>query len=409
MGISVRTGASSTGFRKIGSRLAIGSRWRRHVATLAIALLVASVGLLATPSLVRAQDACVGSSQSLTAPSQVYPGAIFCSNEGGNQAYSLQFQGDCNLVLLTGRWQPLWSSVTGGRTCTSTNSCLAMQNDGNLVIYYPNGCGNPPAIWSSGTDGHAAANYCVVVQVDGNVVIYAPGSPCGSGGSYLTGANSPTLTQSSNTRPFEGADSWRTSPVVEGRNTCPYPCKSTLVNFRAIDQYSARRPNWTSAVQAAVTAWNQSPTAYSFAPITNDTWNYIDATFPGDTTYANCGTKLNLYPTVTGLTLDYDQSGTLFFDAEAHTIKWTDVCLNEYQLPSSGGSVVQNTVGHELGHTIGLAHNLRDPNSIMNPNVSNVLAPDSNDTGAPSPACPNQGNGYGGLGGGSTCIYGWGD
>jgi hypothetical protein len=46
-----------------------------------------------------------------------------------NHAYSFQFQDDCNLVLLTGRWQPLWSSNTGGRSCTSTNSCLALQGD----------------------------------------------------------------------------------------------------------------------------------------------------------------------------------------------------------------------------------------------------------------------------------------
>ena len=183
-----------------------------------------------------------------------------------------------------------------------------MQGDGNLVIYYPNGCGNQPNLWNSGTGGHSLANYCVAVGPDGNVVIYTPSNPCGAGASYLTGPHSPSWTQSSNTRPIEGADSWRTSPVIEGRNTCLYVCKSQSVYFRAIDRYSGRQPGWNPAVPNAVSAWN-----------------------------------------------------------------------------------------------------LIDSNSIMWPIASNVLGPDGNDIGSPSPGCPNQSSGYGGLGGGAMCIYGWGD
>jgi len=415
MRLLVSTYRGDAGVRNVGSNLAVGSGWGRLIAALGIAVMLAGLHLVASPELVAASDPCVNQPNSLTAPATVSPGTWLCSNEegvdGGNQAYGLLFQPDCNLVLYTGRNVPLWSSGTSGRSCTSSNSCLAMQGDGNLVIYWPNGCGHQPALWTSGTGYHAGGNYCIVMQADGNVVIYTPSLPCGNGASYLTGANSPTWTQSSNTRPFEGADSWRTPPVtVEGRNTCLPICKTTNIFFRAIDQYSARRPNWTSAIQAAVSAWNQAPTYYSFLPTSNDTYNFIDATYPGDTTYGYCGSYLNRVSSrVPGLTLAYDRTGTPHFDAQALTIVWTDVCLNQNVLPSGGGAAVQNIAAHELGHTIGLAHNVRDPNSLMNPYVFNILAPNSNDTGAPSPGCPKQANGYGGLGGGSMCIYGWGD
>ena len=382
------------------------STLRRRCTTLALTLVATFILIGASSSPARASDPCAGADQQLTAPQIAYPGLVLCSYEDNNQAYSLQFQGDCNLVLLTGRYQPLWSSNTGGRTCTNTNSCLAMQGDGNLVIYYPNGCGNQPALWVSGTGGHSAGNYCLAVQDDGNVVIYTPSSPCGFNASYLQGANSPTWTQSSDSRPIEGADSWRTSPVIEGRNTCAYPCKSTPVYFRAIDQYSSRQPTWTPWVQNAVNSWIQGPTIYSFSPHANDTWNYIDATYPGDTTYASCGSYLNIVPSAYGLTIFYDQFGNPSSGWQAMTIRWTDVCLNGNRLPS-GGALVQGTTAHELGHTLGLAHNLRDHNSIMYPGTSGS-GPDSNDIGA-FPGCSRQANGYGGLGGGSNCIYGWGD
>lgn len=403
MRLSAQPVASGIGSPKIARMRKVALPGARHVAFFAIAVVIAGLCVVASPSHVSASDPCLGQPNSLTAGTSVSPGTWLCSVEDGNQAYGLIFQVDCNLALYTARgYKALWSSGTYGRTCNSSNSCLAMQGDGNLVIYYPNGCGNQPAIWTSGTGGHSSAAYCVVVQSDGNVVIYSPGSPCSSGGSPLWG----TGTQSPNTRPIEGADSWRTA-IVEGRNTCPAPCKSTVVNFRAIDRYSSRQPGWNPAIPNAVTAWNQSPTAYSFTPITNDTYNYIYATYPGDTTYANCGSFLT--PGHTGVTINYDQFGNPSSTYQAMTIYWTDVCMNQNVLPSSGGTPVQNSTAHELGHTVGLAHNVRDATSIMYPFQTSVLGPNSNDTGAPSPGCPTQGNGYGGLGGGSMCIYGWGD
>lgn len=395
-----------TGFRKIGSHLQGGSTCRRYAAALAIALLVAGTCVVASTGPVLASDSCQTQSnlgQSLPAGGVMKPSQILCSSEDGNHAYNLVFQWDCNLVLYTGGGTPLWSSNTQGGSCNAFNSCVAMQGDGNLVIYYPNGCGNQPARWTSGTGGHPSGNFCLFMQIDGNVTIVGPATPCGSGGSPLSSAHWPTWTQTSNSRGAQGADGWRGS-VFLTRNTCPYPCKSTNVYFRARDFYSGREPSYNPWVQNAVNAWNQSPTIYSFTPHANDTYNNIYASYQGDTTYASCGTYLT--NDVYAITIAYDQYGNQVTSYEAKPVYWTDVCLNDNTLFTAGE--VQSSTAHELGHTLGLGHNLRDTTSVMAP-YGTATGPNSNDTGAPSPGCPNRSGGLGGLGGGSMCIYGWGD
>jgi hypothetical protein len=76
-------------------------------------------------------------------------------------------QNDCNLVVYQrrgwlGDWQPYWDSQTSGR---GSNCTLAMQTDGNLVIYN----GTTP-VWDSRTWGHPGAH--LAAQWDGNMVIY---------------------------------------------------------------------------------------------------------------------------------------------------------------------------------------------------------------------------------------------
>lgn len=246
------------------------------------------------------------------------------------------------------------------------------------------------------------------MQSDGNLVIYvpSPGNPCGYGGNYLNGPRLPTWTQSSHTRPIQGADSWRTQPVVEGRASCPYPCRSTTLYFRAIDRYSSRQPSWNPAVQNAVSAWNQAPISYSFTPQPNDTQTFIYASYPGDTTSGYCGNYLTPspgYDAPKGVTIDYDALGNPSSTWQAMVIYFTDVCMNQNNIAPSE---VQWVAAHELGHTIGLAHNFRDSTSVMSYYVN--PGPNSNDIGSPAPGCPPRGS-YGGLGGGVMCIYGWGD
>jgi hypothetical protein len=112
-----------------------------------------------------------------------------------------------------------------------------------------------------------------------------------------------------------------------------------------------------------------------------------------------------LSSSIVGITVLYDTSGNPTTAYEAGVIEWADVCIYD----GIAINLVQADIAHELGHTIGLAHNDRDTNSIMYPTLSgsSPLTPDSNDIGS-AQGCPNVGT-FGGLGGGITCIYGWGD
>jgi lysophospholipase L1-like esterase len=110
-----------------------------------------------------------------------------------NKAYTLVMQGDSNLVEYNSAGTAVWASNTGSKP---DGGWLAMQTDGNLVIYKQGStcyCGTD-AYWASGTNGHSGAY--LTIQNDGSVVIYdangvalwtasTPGSGCtnyGSGG-----------------------------------------------------------------------------------------------------------------------------------------------------------------------------------------------------------------------------------
>jgi hypothetical protein len=85
--------------------------------------------------------------------------------ESGDGRFSLDYQGDGNLVLYQEGVGPIWASGTGG---TSAGQAY-MQADGNFVIY--DGGGTP--IWHTGTSGNSGA--FLRVQNDGNVVIHSAG------------------------------------------------------------------------------------------------------------------------------------------------------------------------------------------------------------------------------------------
>lgn len=78
--------------------------------------------------------------------------------------FRLILQDDANLVLHDRRTGPLWASNTAGSGADS----LAMQGDGNLVLY----AGAAP-VGASMTVGYPGAY--LAVQSDGNAVIYTPG------------------------------------------------------------------------------------------------------------------------------------------------------------------------------------------------------------------------------------------
>ncbi|MEU0630750.1 hypothetical protein [Streptomyces sp. NPDC005989] len=79
--------------------------------------------------------------------------------QGG--AYTLLLQRDGNLVLSEPKGAVVWETKTQGLDVQAA----VLQDDGNFVLYSPNG-----AVWSTDTNGKAADK--LVVQADRNVVLY---------------------------------------------------------------------------------------------------------------------------------------------------------------------------------------------------------------------------------------------
>ena len=90
-------------------------------------------------------------------------GETFSSCDGH---HTLAMQADGNLVLYHNGKGAVWAS----NTYKSDGEVAIMQTDGNFVLYGHHS--NP--LWASGTNGHGGAT--LAVQGDGNLVVYAPGS-----------------------------------------------------------------------------------------------------------------------------------------------------------------------------------------------------------------------------------------
>ena len=106
---------------------------------------------------------CCGT-DAMTANMVLHAGDIIQSEDA---RFTLEFQGDGNLVLYNQSATALWASGTAGSGATEVD----MQGDGNLVIY-----AGGTAVWATPTAGHPGAY--LLVQNDGNVVIYdSGGSP----------------------------------------------------------------------------------------------------------------------------------------------------------------------------------------------------------------------------------------
>lgn len=83
-----------------------------------------------------------------------------------DRAYALALQNDGNLVLYNSAGQAIWATGTRG-----AGNVLVSQTDGNIVLYANNGV----PLWATGTRGFGNV---FAVQSDGNLVVYANnGSP----------------------------------------------------------------------------------------------------------------------------------------------------------------------------------------------------------------------------------------
>ncbi len=87
------------------------------------------------------------------------------SYESCDHRFALAMQTDGNLVIY-GAGRALWASQTSG----SDGYAAIMQTDGNFVLY---GKHSDP-LWSADTSGHGGSH--LAIQDDGNVVVYSPQS-----------------------------------------------------------------------------------------------------------------------------------------------------------------------------------------------------------------------------------------
>jgi hypothetical protein len=94
----------------------------------------------------------------------LYPDSAVVYSPSGQ--FRLQYQGDGNLVLVNtwSGWTPVWSSGTSDHN----PGWVAMQGDGNFVIYN----GNSQPVWSTGTQGNNGA-YLFVAD-NGSLVLFSP-------------------------------------------------------------------------------------------------------------------------------------------------------------------------------------------------------------------------------------------
>ena len=118
----------------------------------------------ATPALTPAPatapaPAATPNGNTLQSGQTLFAGQNLKSSDG---RFLLAMQGDGNLVLYAPGSRVLWASNTAGRA----GARVVMQGDGNLVIY-DNANG---ARWASNTDGRGPVR--LVVQDDGNTVLY---------------------------------------------------------------------------------------------------------------------------------------------------------------------------------------------------------------------------------------------
>lgn len=142
--------------------------WRPlGAATAVIGLVLSLVGFGASAALASTPSAIASGQQLNAGQDLVSP----------NGAYELAMQGDGNLVvyMLGGPVRAVWASNTGGHP----GAIAAMQGDGNLVVYQAG-----HALWDSGTYGHPG-NSTLAMQTDGNLVIYGPGGPLWATGTYI--------------------------------------------------------------------------------------------------------------------------------------------------------------------------------------------------------------------------------
>jgi hypothetical protein len=127
----------------------------RH-ARLSLAAL-AALAVVAVSVLVAAQPATATSySVDIPFPTACGNCTMFASDALTDGGWSLNMQGDGNLVMRNSVGTACWASGTNGHS----NSHVSYQSDGNFVVYSSGGT----ALWASGTAGDTNSSYTVSIH-----------------------------------------------------------------------------------------------------------------------------------------------------------------------------------------------------------------------------------------------------
>ena len=132
---------------------------RRHERSAVSLVLTVLLGLALLLVLPPATSAAAGGQ----VPQTMRSGQFVASDSG---RFLLAMQGDGNLVVYDRTAGPLWATYTG-----TAGSYLAVQGDGNVVVYDLSG----RPVWATMTYSRTPAS--LVMQDDGNLVLYAGAAP----------------------------------------------------------------------------------------------------------------------------------------------------------------------------------------------------------------------------------------
>ena len=87
--------------------------------------------------------------------------------------YELAVQSDGNLVIYTAAGNAAWASKSYTGPINGVGSVLVMQSDGNLVLYQTVGDNFGRALWATATYPAYQDSDFACFQTDGNLVVYA--------------------------------------------------------------------------------------------------------------------------------------------------------------------------------------------------------------------------------------------
>jgi hypothetical protein len=186
-----------------------------------LAIAFAALGLMAAT----AQATTFGNT--LRAEQTMGSGDNLLSNNG---LFSLAMQSDGNLViyrLANGSAQPLWSTGRAG-----TYSYVRMQQDGNLALYHSDNTWS----WTSGTGGRPInAGYRLVLEENGSLDIYGPA------GEIIWNANRPA----GDCGPQAASLPLTTYPI------CSYPANGVLI-LGTVQARCVAQASYLASLQYAV-------------------------------------------------------------------------------------------------------------------------------------------------------------